>query len=329
MMRCPRFTSPWGERSHTISVSTGIALFPQHGMDVQSLLANADLAMYQAKETGRNRWYLFSIKDPSRERMNAQVYWKEQVEEALAEDRFVLHFQPIMDLSTDNITHVEALLRMVDRDNGLVSPGVFIDACERTGLIHAIDHLVLRKGISQVAELRATGHDIRMAINLSGQVFEDPDLLSTVAKLIKHYDVNPNRLIFEITETAAVADFVAARYLMDAIKGMGCSFALDDFGTGFSSLRYLKQLPADYVKIDGSFIRDLYDSRDEQVLVKAITDVAKGFGKKTIAEYVERNDVLKMLRSYGVDFAQGYRVGRPVVATELFTHTEEPDTKTA
>ncbi len=190
-------------------------------------------------------------------------------------------------------------------------------------------HLVLRKGISQVAELRATGHDIRMALNLSGQVFEDPDLLSTLAKLIKHYEVNPKRLIFEITETAAVADFVAARYLMDAINRMGCSFALDDFGTGFSSLRYLKQLPADYVKIDGSFIRDLYDSRDEQVLVKAITDVAKGFGKKTIAEYVERNDVLRMLRSYGVDFAQGYRVGRPVVAAELFAHIEEPDTKTA
>jgi PAS domain S-box-containing protein len=255
--------------------------------------------------------------------------FQNELERALADDRFVLHFQPIMDLSTNNITHVEALLRMVDKDNGLISPGAFIDACERSGLIHAIDHLVLRKGISQVAELRATGHDIRVSLNLSGQAFGDPDLLSTLAKLIKHYEVNPNRLIFEITETAAVADFVAARYLMEAIKGMGCSFALDDFGTGFSSLRYLRQLPADYVKIDGSFIRDLYESRDEQVLVKAITDVAKGFGKKTIAEYVERNDVLTMLRSYGVDFAQGYRVGRPVGATELFARLEEPVTKTA
>jgi diguanylate cyclase (GGDEF)-like protein/PAS domain S-box-containing protein len=320
---------PADERCHSISVSTGIALFPHHGMDVQVLLANADLAMYRAKETGRNRWYLFSLNDPSRDRMKAQVYWKERVEEALADDRFVLHFQPIMDLSTNNITHVEALLRMVDKDNGLVSPGAFIDACERSGLIHAIDHLVLRKGISQVAELKATGHDICVSLNLSGQVFEDPDLLSTLAKLLKHYEVDPNRLIFEITETAAVADFVAARYLMEAIKSMGCSFALDDFGTGFSSLRYLKQLPADYVKIDGSFIRDLYESRDEQVLVKAITDVAKGFGKKTIAEFVERNDVLTMLRSYGVDFAQGYRVGRPVVATELFARLGEPAIKTA
>ncbi len=313
---------PVGERSYRVSVSAGVALFPQHGTDVHEVLANADLAMYQAKDAGRNRWHLFSSEDPGRKRMQAQVYWKERVEKALMEDRFVLHFQPILDLHTNNITHVEALLRMVDADKSLVPPGAFIDACERTGLIHDIDHLVLHKGIQQIAQLNEIGYDIRVALNLSGRVFEDPDLLSMLSDLLERYDVSPKRLIFEITETAAVADFVAARYLMNSIRSMGCSFALDDFGTGFSSLRYLKQLPADYVKIDGSFIRDLYDNHDEQVLVRAITDVAKGFGKKTIAEFVERSEVLKMLRSYGVDYAQGYRVGRPVAAENLVLNEE-------
>ena len=309
---------PVGERSYRVSVSTGITLYPDHGMDVHDLLANADLSMYQAKEAGRNRWYVFSDEDPGRERMHAQVYWKEQVEGALSEDRFVLHYQPIMNLRTNNITHVEALLRMVDVDNNLIRPDAFIDACERTGLIHAIDHLVLRKGIGQVAKLHAAGQNIRVSLNLSGRAFEDPELLSTLSELLEREGVNPSRLIFEITETAAVSDFIAARSLMDSIRQLGCSFSLDDFGSGFSSLRYLNQLPADYVKIDGSFVRNLCVSREKRVLVKAITDVARGFGKKTVAEFVEGEDVLNLLKNFGVDFAQGYLVGRPQSAEQLF-----------
>jgi diguanylate cyclase (GGDEF)-like protein/PAS domain S-box-containing protein len=310
---------PVGERSYRVSVSIGIALYPAHGINVHDLLANADLSMYQAKELGRNRWYVFSDQDQGRERMRAQVYWKEQVEQALVEDRFVLHYQPIMNLETNQITHVEALLRMVDVDNNLIRPAAFIDACERSGLIHAIDHLVLRKGIQQVAYLDAAGKNIRVSLNLSGCAFDDPELLSTLSALLKQMSVNPARLIFEITETAAVSDFMAARSLMDSIRQMGCSFALDDFGSGFSSLRYLNQLPADYVKIDGSFIRNLCNSQEQQVLVKAVTDVAKGFGKKTVAEFVDGDEVLRMLKTFGVDFAQGYFVGRPTSAEDLFS----------
>ncbi len=309
---------PVGERSYRVSVSTGITLYPEHGMDVHHLLANADLSMYQAKEAGRNRWYVFSDEDRGKERMHAQVYWKEKVEDALSEDRFVLHYQPIMNLHTNNITHVEALLRMVDGDNNLIRPDAFIDACERSGLIHAIDHLVLRKGIEQIAKLHAAGRDIRVSLNLSGRAFEDPELLSTLSELLEREGVDPARLIFEITETAAVSDFIAARSLMDSIRQLGCNFSLDDFGSGFSSLSYLNQLPADYVKIDGSFIRNLCDSREKRVLVKAVTDVARGFGKKTVAEFVEEDDVLRLLRKFGVDFAQGYLVGRPRSAEQLF-----------
>ena len=223
-----------------------------------------------------------------------------------------------MNLHTNNITHVEALLRMVGVDNELIRPDAFIDACERTGLIHAIDHLVLHKGIEQVAKLHAAGRDIRVSLNLSGRAFEDPELLSTLSELLERKGVNPAQLIFEITETAAVSDLIAARSLMDSIRKLGCSFSLDDFGSGFSSLRYLNQLPADYVKIDGSFIRNLCASREKRVLVKAITDVARGFGKKTVAEFVEGDDVLHLLRNFGVDFAQGYLVGRPLSAEQLF-----------
>ncbi|MCP4407505.1 MAG: EAL domain-containing protein [Gammaproteobacteria bacterium] len=320
---------PAGDVSFRISVSTGIALFPHHGADVQELLANADMAMYQAKEGAHDRWHLFSATDPVRERMRAHVYWKDRVEEALAEDRFVLHYQPIMDLRTNLITHVEALLRMEDKENEgqLVRPDLFIGHCERSGLIHAIDHMVMRMGIKQVIALRDAGHDIRVSINLSGRAFEDPDLLPVLSELLTLQDVNPKLVIFEITETAAVTDFVAARSLMNSIRQLGCSFALDDFGAGFSSLRYLNQLPADYVKIDGSFIRDLSNNRDKQILVQAITDVAKGFGKKTIAEFVEGSDVIRLLKSIGVDYGQGYCIGRPVCSEDLFAMLRSSEEK--
>jgi diguanylate cyclase (GGDEF)-like protein/PAS domain S-box-containing protein len=302
---------PIGEHSHKISASIGVALFPKHGTEVHDLLAVADMAMYHAKDSGRGRWHLFSRQDQSRERMREHVVWKDRVEKALAADRFVLYYQPIFDLRTDQVTHAEALLRMVDTDGTVITPGAFMDACERTGLIHAIDHLVLRKGIAQVADLIAAGRDIRVSLNLSGRAFEDPDLLQTLQESLTRHQVDPDRIIFEITETAAVADLAAARGLMNQMRKMGCSFALDDFGTGFSSLRYLKQLPVDYVKLDGSFIRNLPNSNDDQILVKAMAEVARGFGKRTIAEFVETGDVLPFLREYGVDLAQGYFVGRP------------------
>jgi PAS domain S-box/diguanylate cyclase (GGDEF) domain len=303
---------------YRVSASIGIALFPLHGTTPHELLAVADLAMYHTKEAGRGGWHLFSEEDQSRERLNAHVYWKERVEEALAADRFVLYYQPIRDLKSEVVTHYEALLRMVEPGGSLISPGVFVDACERTSLIYGIDHMVLRKAIAAVGELVAAGHDIRLSINLSARAFEDPEILPIVRGALTRSAVRPNRIIFEITETAAVADFTAARALIKAIRELGCRFALDDFGVGFASFYYLKQLPVDYVKIDGSFIRNLADDPDDQVLVKAMNGVAKGFGKKTIAEFVENADVLAILRAYGVDFAQGNYIGRPQAREQLF-----------
>ncbi|MEO5573654.1 MAG: EAL domain-containing protein, partial [Gammaproteobacteria bacterium] len=237
---------------------------------------------------------------------------------ALLHDRFILYYQPIMEVRTKNIKHYEVLLRMLGEGDKIIAPGAFITAAEHTGLIHAIDHMVLRKAIAQAAELSRQGHNFCFSINLSAHAFDDPDLLTILAETLIQYKADPTNFIFELTETAALADLSAARKLMQSIRAFGCSFALDDFGVGFSSFYYLKQLPVDYVKIDGSFIQHLADNTDDQILVKALCDVARGFGKKTTAEFVENAAILTLLERFKVDYAQGYFIGKPAPASEIF-----------
>lgn len=302
---------PVQDRIHHISASIGIVIFPTHGSDMLDLMANADLAMYQAKEHGRGCWHLFSVDERARERMDARVQWKRKIGLALEEDRFVLHFQPILDIRRGTVSHYEVLLRMVEQDGTIVFPGAFIPEAELTGMIHNIDRMVLRKAILELEKYHFDGRAPKFSVNLSGSVVDDPELLPLLKDLLQMSGVNPEQLVFEVTETAAVADITAAEKLMREIQDLGCRFALDDFGVGFSSFYYLKQLPVDIVKIDGTFIRQLPNNHDDQVFVKALTEVAKGLGKKTVAEFVEDAATLELLRDYGVDYAQGYYIGRP------------------
>ena len=308
------------DRTHRASASIGIALFPEHGNDVHELLAAADLAMYQAKDAGRGGYHLYSEEDKSRERMHNLVHWKEKIEHALLDDRFVLYFQPIMHVQSGTLSHCEALLRMIDDDGTVLAPAAFISAAERTGLIHEIDHMVLRKVIAQAASVNLNHSEqrINFSINLSAHAFNDPRLLQTLDEALAENAANPTDFLFEITETAALEDMPAARKLIETIRALGCRFALDDFGVGFSSFGYIRQLPIDVVKIDGSFIKNLATSPDDQILVKALCDVARGFGKKTTAEFVENAETLSLLGELQVDYAQGYFVGRPVPAHESF-----------
>lgn len=303
-------------RTHKALASIGIALFPEHGNNVHDLLAAADLAMYQAKEAGRGGWHLFSNEEKTRERMHTLVYWKEKIEYSFLHDKFFFYFQPIMHIPTNTIDHYEVLLRMLDNDGAILTPHLFIPAAEQTGLIHAIDHMVLRKSIALSAEIQRRGPGIRFSINLSAHAFHDPELLPILTEAFAHYGADPSSFMFEITETAALEDLPAARKLMEMIKVLGCSFTLDDFGVGFSSFYYIRQLPIDVVKIDGSFIRNLADNPDDQILVKALCDVARGFGKKTTAEFVENAATFSLLEKLQVDYAQGYWVGRPTPAEE-------------
>jgi EAL domain-containing protein (putative c-di-GMP-specific phosphodiesterase class I) len=274
--------------------------------------------MYQAKEEGRGHWHMFSDADESLERMRTRVYWKDRVSRALAEDRFVLFFQPILAIESGNVGHYEVLLKMLNDDGSVVGAAQFIDAAERGGVIHAVDRLVVAKAIEALAAINRRGWNVAFSINLSGHVFSDPEMPPHLRRMLDLHKVDPSKVIFEITETAAVADFAVANELMLSIKELGCRFALDDFGIGFSSFYYLKHLPVDFLKIDGSFIRQLPDSIEDQVIVRAISQAAKGFGKITVAEYVESEMTLSLLREYGIDYAQGYLISKPLSADVAF-----------
>lgn len=308
---------PVGEQIHKLSASIGIALFPEHGINIEDLLARADLAMYQVKDSGRGGWYLLSGQDQSQRLMRERVFWKQRVEHALKDKLFLLYAQPILCVRHRTISHYEVLLRMRGDDGEIIGPTQFIEVAERTGLIHSIDRMVMAEAIRYQALAMAQGLRITLTVNLSAHAFNNPDLLNQLKQLLRETGLDPQQLIFEMTETAALADMVAARHLMEAINDIGCQFALDDFGTGFSSFYYLKTLPFEFVKIDGSFINRLADRKDDQVLVKAMGEIARAFGKRTIAEQVEDPQALALLAEYGIDYAQGYFIGRPIPITDV------------
>lgn len=296
---------------HPISASIGVAMFPDGGFNVRDLLVHADLAMYQAKEKGRKCWHIFSPDEKARERLHEWLVWEERIKRGMAENTFELHFQPVMLLSTATISHFEILLRMRLPDGSLATPVQLLDIAERSNLIQEIDLWVLRKAIAYIAGLPKEHDNTCFTINLSGVSIGDGVLLENLKSLFETIDIDPRRIVFEITETAAVADLARARDFVVAVKALGCCFALDDFGSGFSSFYYLKHFPVDYIKIDGSFILNLADSLDDQILVRAMVAIAKAYNKKSVAEFVENEVTLKLLEQYGVDYLQGYYVGKP------------------
>jgi len=294
-------------RAHKASCSIGITLFPAHGNNLADLLANADMAMYQAKEAGGGRWHMYSPDELAKELLASRAKWRERIAQALTDDAFELHYQPIFNIREQRVTRYETLVRMRDNAGRLVFPDNFIPVAEQSGQIHEIDRWVIRKTIERVK----MNPGLSLAVNLSGRVLDDPSLLEWFHQQLQQSRIDPSSLVVEITETAAVANVQDAIAFMREIKALGCRFALDDFGSGFSSFAYLKQLPVDIVKIDGAFIQSLATSAEDQLFVKALTDVAKGLGKVTVAEFVENAETLRLLGGFGVDFAQGYHIGRP------------------
>ncbi|WP_168170626.1 EAL domain-containing protein [Salinicola sp. MH3R3-1] len=304
-------------RTHRASASIGIALYPDNGAAPDELMANADYAMYMAKDDASQRWHLLSPEQQGREEIKQRIYWVETIRNALLNDDFELMVQPIFRLVDFDVQHYEVLLRLKGADGMLLSPGNFIPIAEKSGQIVAIDRWVLLNGIRLMSKLAGT--TANLAINLSGQSLHDSDLTNFMQSQLDLYKVDPRRLIVEVTETAAVTDFTSARGVLESIRKLGCKVALDDFGVGFSSFHYLGQFPADYIKIDGSFIQQLPSSEESQLIVKAIVDIAKGMGKKTVAEFVDRAELLPYLKAYGVDYVQGFYFGKPsTVANTIF-----------
>jgi EAL domain-containing protein (putative c-di-GMP-specific phosphodiesterase class I) len=237
--------------------------------------------------------------------------WLGRLRDALAQDLFVLHFQPIVSLLDGRVTHHEALLRLAEDPGGpLVSPGSFLPAAERHGLIRDIDRMVLGK-VAAVLAAEGGAAGAAIAMNVSALSVTDGELLSEIERRLAMHEVDPARLVIEVTETAAITDMARAKAFCEGVQALGCAVALDDFGAGFGSFHYLKHLPFDYLKIDGEFIRGLPGSRTDQLVVKALVGVVRGLGRRTVAEFVGDAQTLGMLRSFGVDYAQGFAVGRP------------------
>jgi EAL domain-containing protein (putative c-di-GMP-specific phosphodiesterase class I) len=237
--------------------------------------------------------------------------WLARLRRALEEQLFVLHYQPIVSLRDGGVSHYEALVRLADEPDGkLVAPGRFLPAAERYGLIREIDRMVL----AQVTALLAGEHGergVRIAINCSSLSITDGEMLAQIRARLALARVNPAQLVIEVTETAAISDMTRARDFCAGVQALGCAVALDDFGAGFGTFQYLKHLPFEYLKIDGDFIRGLPSSPQDQLVVKALVELARGMGKQTIAEYVGDAATVRVLRELGVDYAQGFEVGRP------------------
>lgn len=294
-----------------LTISLGIALLPKHATSSEQLVSHADAAMYQAKRSGKNCWRIYRPDLDESSHMLSQLGWNDKIQAALKENRLVLHFQGVHVTATRAVSHYEALVRMIDPDNPdeLLQPGSFIPAAERTGRIVDIDRWVIGTAIRKLAGMPTLP---ALAINVSARSFDDPTLARTISDLLAEFQVEPQRLIIELTETAALANIRDSERFIDDLRRLGCTVCLDDFGVGFSSFAYLKHLSADVLKIDGMFIRNLVSNREDQVFVRAIVEVARGLGKKTVAEFVGDGPTLALLGELGVDYAQGYYLSFPV-----------------
>jgi diguanylate cyclase (GGDEF)-like protein/PAS domain S-box-containing protein len=294
-----------------LTASLGIAYYPEHAADADDLVARADIAMYQAKDAGKNTWRVYRADTDADSEMRSRLSWSERISNALDKSLFQLHFQGVYRAEDGALSHLEALIRMTDEHHAgqLIMPAHFIRLAEKNGRILDIDRWVIREVVRRLAENQAIPS---IAVNLSGRSLSEPGLPQFISDALRDAGVKPSRLIVEITETAAVSDLHDAQRMIDALRQLGCGVCLDDFGVGFASFAYLKHLHVDTIKIDGLFIRDLPNDANNQVFVQAMVSVALGLGKSVVAEYVEDGPTLALLRQFGVDLVQGYHLDHPV-----------------
>lgn len=302
----------FGSNSYKISASIGAAEIDGNASAAE-YLRRADIALYVAKNKGRNRTHCYSETDTDTKQQNNSMQWAQRLQDAVINDNIVLHFQPVWDLSSDNVAYYEALVRL--RFNGtLIYPNEFIPSLERTEDINLLDHQVVDKAIalmSQYPELH------KVSINLSAQAFSDEGLLPLIQDKLSSHNVDGNKIIFELTESASLTNVSATRRMINQLQQLGCQFSIDDFGTGFSTFAYLRELPADSVKIDGSFVKDMAKNSVDRSLVSAIINVANTLGKVCVAEFVEDKSTFDALKHSGAEFAQGYYISRPLEIDQI------------
>ena len=305
----------WDDKTFEIGVSIGVVGINADNYDMSQVLSSADVACYAAKDAGRNRVHVYEPSDELVSERYGQMHWTARISKALEEHRFRLFQQPIVDITGKNRGHLETLLRMVDDDGNVIPPGAFMPAAERYGLMPEIDRWVIREVFKHMGEkdlsvpVKYTEHVF--AINLSGDSINDDGLLKFILEQQEEYDISLTNICFEITETVAISNLNKATIFINELKNYGCKFALDDFGSGLSSFAYLKSLPVDYLKIDGGFVKDISDDRIDRAMVESIHQVGKVMKLETVAEHVEDEATLMILKEIGVDFVQGYYLGGP------------------
>lgn len=297
---------------HPLSASIGVTpLDAAPPLNADEAIARARQASFVARQRGGNLVHSYRADDPELDDQRDTAHWGARIRHALANGGFRLVFQPVMRIADCVVDHYEVLIRMLGERGQLLPPPSFIPIAERTGLIHDIDRWVVGATIGLLHRLGGVRADLSFNINLSGRAFQDQLLLPFICQRLEETGVDPHRITFEITETAAIANIGSTQEMVAKLRSLGCQFALDDFGAGFASYSYLKQLQVDVLKIDGAFIRNLASDTMDQVLVRSMVDIARRLGKRTVAEFVGDQRTLDLLAEYGVDYAQGYFIGKP------------------
>jgi len=295
-----------------VSISVGVAGYPNDAGNISDLLSGADLALYKAKDSGRDFVCILESVEQSIAQSKKMHGLSHILKKALKEQRIVPYFQPIIDCKTGEIYSYEALARLETEDGEIISAGIFIEAADKYGISLALDHIMLRKVTEFMAQKKIeTGSVPLVFVNLTPQEIQHRGILQYAAALCDEYAIEPNRIVFEVTEREAISDMANMRKFLSQLREKGFAFALDDFGSGYNSFHYLRELHFEYVKIDGAFITNILNSKVDNALVKTLNQLCQELGMKTLAEFVESESVMQRLREMGIDYAQGFHLGLP------------------
>lgn len=298
-------------KTFTIYCSVGISMIDSDEFSTEEIYSNAEMACHCAKSLGRNRCYIYEPEELVKDKLD--IGWSHRIADALANDKFELAYQPVVSLNGDEHPCFEVLLRLRGSHGELIAPNSFISIAERFGLATQIDYWVIENAMKALKNSSQSGYKWFFYINVSGQLFADPDFVDRVVLLLNSLSVDASHIVFELTERTAVGDIGNASLKMEQLKSYGFKFAVDDFGSGFSSFSYLKHLPVEYVKIEGEFVQSIVDDHVDRAMVKSMVEIAKACGKKVIAEYVGDKETLRILKRYGVDYVQGFFIAKPKI----------------
>jgi diguanylate cyclase (GGDEF)-like protein/PAS domain S-box-containing protein len=318
------FQFSWENKIFKVGVSIGLVPIIDESISVKDLMIQADTACYISKEQGRNRIHIYHAEDAEIALRQGEMQWVSKLNSALEENKFCLYVQSILPTERNNERHYEFLLRMIDDNGDTIPPGAFLPAAERYDFMTKLDRWVITYALDQLSSHADILKNINFfSINLSGQSITNNDFLNFVNKKLQKMNIPCEKICFEITETAAISNLSEATKFISTLKELGCKFALDDFGSGLSSFGYLKNLPVDYLKIDGMFVKDIVNDPIDHAMVKSINEIGHVMGMKTIAEFVENDDIKTMLKEIGVNYVQGYGIGMPISFDTLLSQLDE------